>query len=110
MANVSVITDDNFEAEVLQSDLPFLLDFTAKWCGPCQVIGPIVEEIGKEHENVLRVGAIDIDANPQTPAKFTVMSIPTLILFQGGKIKEQIVGAVPKKVIMEQLKPHLEGK
>jgi thioredoxin 1 len=107
MANVPEITDGNFENDVLKSDLPFLLDFSAEWCGPCKMVGPLVEQIGEEQKDKLRVGVIDIDKNPQTPAKFTVMSIPTLILFKGGEVKEQIIGALPKKAIMERLTPHL---
>jgi thioredoxin 1 len=107
MATVPEINDDNFESDVLKSDLPFLLDFSAEWCGPCKMVGPLVEQIGEEQKDKLRVGVIDIDKNPKTPAKFTVMSIPTLILFKGGEVKEQIIGALPKKAIMERLTPHL---
>ncbi len=107
MANVMEINDDNFESEVLGSDLPFLLDFSAEWCGPCKMIDPIVEEIGQESPDKIRVGSMDIDKNPMTPAKFTVMSIPTLLLFKNGELKETIIGAVPKKVILEKLAPHL---
>ena len=107
MADIQSITDDNFESEVLKSTLPFLLDLSAEWCGPCKMVGPIVEEIGKENESKLRVGVMDIDKNPKTPARFSVMSIPTLILFKGGEVKEQIIGAVPKKAILERLTPHI---
>ncbi len=107
MANVPEITDANFEKDVLKSDLPFLLDFSADWCNPCKMVGPLVEQIGEEQKDKLRVGVLDIDKNPQTPAKFTVMSIPTLILFKDGEVKEQIIGALPKKAIMERLTPHL---
>jgi thioredoxin 1 len=107
MANVLEINDQNFEEEVLKSDLPFLLDFTAEWCGPCKMMSPIVEEISRENETTLRVGSLDIDRNPKTPAMFTVMSIPTLLLFKGGDVKEQIIGAVPKKAVMDRLQVHL---
>ncbi|MHC4599672.1 MAG: thioredoxin [Planctomycetota bacterium] len=107
MASVPEINDANFESEVLKSDMPFLLDFSAEWCGPCKMVGPLVEQIGEEEKDKLRVGVIDIDKNPQTPAKFTVLSIPTLILFKGGEVKEQIIGALPKKAILERLTPHL---
>ena len=107
MADVQQITDDTFQAEVIESDLPFLLDFTAAWCGPCKMMGPIVEEISKEKADVLRVGVMDIDKNPKTPAQFTVMSIPTLILFKGGEVKDQIIGAIPKTAILERIGAHL---
>lgn len=107
MANVLEINDQNFEETVLKSDLPFLLDFTAEWCGPCKMMSPIVEEIRKENEATLRVGVLDIDKNPKTPAMFTVMSIPTLLLFKGGEVKEQIIGAVPKQAVMDRLQVHL---
>jgi len=107
MANVMKVTDANFEQEVLKSSLPFLLDMGADWCGPCKMVGPIVEQIGNENTAKLRVGAMDIDKNPATPAKYSVMSIPTLILFKGGEVKEQIIGAVPKASILERLTPHL---
>ena len=107
MANVLEVNDQNFEETVLKSDLPFLLDFSAEWCGPCKMMSPIVEEICKENEANLRVGALDIDKNPKTPAMFTVMSIPTLLLFKGGEVKEQIIGAVPKQAVMDRLQVHL---
>ena len=107
MAKVMEISDANFEGEVLKSGLPFLLDFTAEWCGPCKLMGPIVEEIGEEQKEKVRVGVLDIDKNPKTPARYTVMSIPTLLLFKAGEVKEQIIGAVPKKAILERLSEHL---
>ena len=107
MANVMEITDANFEQEVLKSDLPFLLDLSAEWCGPCKMVGPIVEEIGAEKKDAMRVGMMNIDKNPKTPAQYQVMSIPTLILFKGGEVKEQIIGALPKKAILERLASHL---
>ena len=107
MEDVPEITDANFENDVLKSDLPFLLDFSAKWCGPCKMVGPIVKEISEGYKGRLRVGTLDIDKNPATPAKYSVMSIPTLILFKGGEVKEQIIGAVPKKAIVERLTGHL---
>jgi thioredoxin 1 len=107
MADVQEVTDGNFETAVLQSELPFLLDLTAEWCGPCKIVGPIVKEISEEYDGKMAVGTLDIDKNPATPAKFSVMSIPTLILFKGGEVKEQIIGAVPKKAILERLTPHL---
>ena len=107
MANVQEITDANFESKVLKSELPFLLDMSAEWCGPCKIIGPIVEQIGAEYKDKLNVGVMDIDKNPATPARFSVMSIPTLILFKNGEVKEQIIGAQPKSSIMAKISAHL---
>jgi len=90
------VTDDNFEAEVLNSDLPVLVDFWAVWCGPCKAISPIVDEVAAAHEGKLKVVKMDVDSSPQTPAKFFIRSIPTLILFKGGNVVDQLVGAVSK--------------
>jgi thioredoxin 1 len=107
MANLPEITDKNFESEVLKSSVPFLLDFSASWCGPCKIVGPIVEEIAKEQAGKLKIGMLDIDKNPKIPAQFTIMSVPTLLLFKGGELKEQIVGALPKKAILQRIAKHL---
>ncbi len=90
------VTDDTFEAEVLNSDLPVLVDFWAVWCGPCKAISPIVDEVAAENEGKLKVVKMDVDSSPQTPAKFFIRSIPTLILFKGGNVVDQLVGAVSK--------------
>lgn len=97
------ITDDNFENEVIKSDKPVLIDFWAVWCGPCKLIAPIVEEIAVEYDRKIKVGKLDVDSNQQTSIKFGVRSIPTLLLFKDGKLKETIIGAVPKKNIVEKL-------
>jgi thioredoxin 1 len=90
------VDDKNFSAEVLNSDLPVLVDFWATWCGPCRSIGPIVEELAKEFSGRIKVTKLNVDESPATPSQYGVRGIPTLILFKGGKILDQIVGAVPK--------------
>lgn len=96
MAAISEVSDSTFEAEVLQSATPVLIDFWAPWCGPCRAIAPVVEELAREYAGRLKVVKMNVDDNPQTPAKFGVRGIPNLIVFKGGKVAEQIVGAVPK--------------
>jgi thioredoxin 1 len=97
------ITDDNFETEVIKSDKPVLIDFWAVWCGPCKLIAPIVEELAAEYDGKVKIGKLDVDSNQQTAIKFGVRSIPTLLLFKDGKLKETIIGAVPKKNIVDKL-------
>ncbi|MCG6914846.1 thioredoxin [bacterium BMS3Abin03] len=100
---LTTITDDNFEEEVLKSDKPVLIDFWAVWCGPCRMIAPIVEELATEYEGKVKIGKLDVDSNQQTSIKFGVRSIPTILIFKNGEIKETIIGAVPKKNIVEKL-------
>jgi thioredoxin 1 len=97
------ITDQNFEAEVIKSDKPVLIDFWAVWCGPCKLIAPIVEELATEYDGKVKVGKLDVDSNQQTSIKFGVRSIPTLLLFKNGHLKDTIIGAVPKSKIVEKL-------
>jgi thioredoxin 1 len=94
--HVGTATDANFEQEVLKSDLPVLVDFWAEWCGPCRAIGPLVEQIAEEQKGKLKVFKLNVDENPETPAKFGVRGIPTLILIKGGQLVDQLVGSVPK--------------
>ena len=101
------ITDENFETEVMKSGTPVLVDFWAVWCGPCRMVAPIVEEIAKDYDGKLKVGKMDVDANPQASMKFGIRSIPTLMVFKNGKVVEQIVGAVPKKNLLDKIVPHM---
>ncbi len=97
------LTDDNFEEEVLKSDKPVLIDFWATWCGPCRIIAPIVEEMASEYEGKAKIGKLDVDSNQQTSIKYGVRSIPTLLIFKDGEVKETIIGAVPKANLVAKL-------
>jgi thioredoxin len=97
------ITDDNFEEEVIKSNIPVLIDFWAVWCGPCRMIAPIVEEMATEYEGRAKIGKLDVDSNQQTSIKYGVRSIPTLLIFKDGEVKETIIGAVPKAHLVEKL-------
>ncbi len=101
------VDDANFQAEVLSSDKPVLVDFWAIWCGPCKMIAPIVEELAGEYDGKLKVAKMDVDANPRTAMQYGIRSIPTLLIFKGGQVVEQIVGAVPKRHLTEKVTPHL---
>ena len=103
------ITDSNFQREVLDSDKPVLLDFWAVWCGPCKHIAPVVEEIAKDYAGRLKVGKVDVDMNPEISMKFGVRSIPTLMVFKGGKVVEQVIGAVHKRNLLDKVTPHIEA-
>ncbi len=101
------VTDSNFQAEVLKSDKPVLVDFWAEWCGPCKMVAPVVEELAKEYDGKLKVGKMDVDSNQATSMQFGIRSIPTLLIFKGGVVVDQIVGAVPKSKLAEKLVKHL---
>ena len=101
------LTDTNFDQEVMQSDVPVLVDFWAVWCGPCKMIAPVVEEIAKEYDGKLKVGKVDVDNNPDISMKLGIRSIPTLMVFKQGKVVEQIIGAVPKRNLLEKVTPHI---
>ncbi len=101
------LTDSNFQSEVLGSEQPVLVDFWAAWCGPCRAIAPAVEELAAQYKGKVKVGKLDIDAHQDVPQKYGIMSIPTLILFKGGKPVQQIVGAVPKAKIEAAIKANV---
>jgi len=103
MATVQPVADDSFDREVLQSTTPVLIDFWAPWCAPCRAIAPLVEELAGEYAGRLKVLKMNVDENPRTPSRYGVRGIPNLILFQGGEVKEQIVGAVPKAQLVRAI-------
>ncbi|MBF0619818.1 MAG: thioredoxin [Candidatus Omnitrophica bacterium] len=107
MSAAIIVNQGNFEAEVLKSDLPVLVDFWAEWCGPCKMLLPIVEEIANELAGKVKVCKINVDDSADLAGKYDVMSIPTLYIFKGGKPVDQMVGALPKGKLLEKLKAHI---
>ncbi|HKR99244.1 MAG TPA: thioredoxin [Candidatus Dormibacteraeota bacterium] len=101
------VTDTSFKEEVLESNLPVLVDFWAAWCSPCKMIAPIVEELASQYDGQIKVAKVDVDANPITPGMFGVLSIPTLMLFRGGQAAERIVGYQPKPALEAKLQAAL---
>lgn len=96
-------TDTNFANEALQSDKPVIVDFWAEWCGPCRLIGPIIEELSDEYKDTVKVGKLNVDDNQQTAIKYGVRSIPTVLFLKGGQVVDQVIGAVPKSVFIEKI-------
>jgi thioredoxin 1 len=103
MSKALEVTDSTFEQEVLQATQPVLVDFWAVWCSPCKAVAPIVEELAGEYEGKLKVMKLDVDDNPRTAVAYGVQSIPTLLVFKDGKPAERIIGAVPKKAIVDKI-------
>lgn len=106
MANAIEITDANFE-EVISSDKPVLVDFWAEWCGPCKMIGPVVEELAGDYDGKAVIGKVNVDENPNTAAKFGIRSIPTLLILKGGEIVDKQIGAVPKAALASKIDAQL---
>ena len=106
MADISAVTDNNFQAEVIESETPVLVDFWAPWCGPCRMVAPVLQEIASERDD-MRIVKLNVDENQQTAAQFEVLSIPTLILFRNGQVATKVVGAMPRKRLEAQLEPAL---
>ena len=103
MGKPTAVTDATFEAEVLQSELPVMIDFWADWCAPCKMVAPVVEELAGDYDGKIKVAKVDVDANPEIAGKYGIRSIPTMLFFKDGKPVNQVVGAVPKQVLQEQL-------
>ncbi len=103
MAEITQVGDTDFEAEVIKSQLPVLVDFWAPWCGPCKSIAPLIEALAKEYEGKLKVTKLNVDDNPTTPSRYGVRGIPNLMIFKDGTVKEQIVGAVPRGKLVDAI-------
>ncbi len=107
MGNAVAVTEQTFDTEVLQSKEPVLVDFWAAWCGPCRVIAPTVEELAAEYKGRLKVVKVDVDQNQEISIRYGVQSIPTLMVFKGGKMVERVLGAMPKPRLVSLIQPHL---
>jgi len=101
------LTDSNFKKEVLESDLPVLVDFWTHWCGPCKMISPMLEELAKEYAKKIKIGKLDVEANPKSATHYGVMSVPTLIFFKHGKVTQQVVGALNKTDLRKRIEENL---
>ena len=109
MSKPQVVSDQNFETEVIKSDTPVLVDFWAAWCGPCRMVAPVLEEIANEQGEKVKIAMLDVDANPITAGRFGVRSIPTMILFKNGREADRVVGYHPKEQLLKKLGPHITG-
>ena len=103
MVDVLHVTDADFEQEIIKSEIPVMVDFWAEWCGPCKIVGPTVEELAKDYAGKVKIAKMDVDKNRETPTRFGIRNIPTLILFKSGEVVETIVGAHPKSHLEEEL-------
>lgn len=104
MGKTLEVTDDTFDSEIVNSTIPAVVDFWATWCGPCKMIGPVVEELAGQYEGKVKIGKMDVDNNRKTPARFGIRNIPTLIFFKGGEVVNTVVGAQSKTSLEEQIK------
>jgi thioredoxin 1 len=104
---VAPVTDSNFQAEVIESEVPVLVDFWAPWCGPCRMVAPVVEEIAEERGEEIKVVKLNIEENPDTAVQFNVLSIPTLMVFRNGEVAKTVIGAYPKRKLEAELEPAL---
>ncbi len=102
------ITTDNFEQEVLQSDVPVLVDFWAEWCMPCKMVAPVLEEMSKDYEGKLKIGELDVDSQADLAARYNVVSIPTLMVFKGGEVVDQQIGAAPRDRLEKLVQAHMD--
>lgn len=102
-----VVTDANFKSEVLDAETPVLIDFWAEWCAPCRMIVPVLEDIAKEYHGKLKVAKLDVDSNPATSMAYDIRALPTLLIFKDGKVVEQIVGALPKRNLVDKVMRHV---
>ncbi len=103
MSHVVAVNDDNFQSEVMESDQPVLVDFSAEWCGPCKQLAPLVEEIAKDYNGRLKVAKIDVEESQQTAMKYGILSVPTLLFLRKGKVADQLVGNHPRQVLEERI-------
>jgi thioredoxin 1 len=103
MSKPLAITDATFEAEVIQSSLPVVVDFWTTWCGPCKMIAPILEEVAEEMGDKVKIVKVDVDQNNQTAGKYNIMSVPSLLFFKNGEVVDQVIGAVPKAALMQRI-------
>jgi thioredoxin 1 len=107
MSASAEVNEQNFQQEVLNADVPVLVDFWAPWCGPCRMVGPVVDELAREYEGKLKVVKVNTDESPNVAVQYNIMSIPTLMIFKDGQRVDQIIGAQPKQAIASKLQPHL---
>ncbi len=104
MSEMFEVTDENFNTEIMNSDIPAVVDFWAEWCGPCRMVSPVVEELANDYKGKIKVAKMDVDKNRETPTRFGIRNIPTLIFFKGGEVTQTIVGVQPKSQIEEEIK------
>jgi thioredoxin 1 len=103
MSKPVVISDGTFDAEVIKSDVPVMVDFWAPWCGPCKMVAPILEEIASEYDGRIKIAKMDVDQNPEIARQYRIMSIPSLLIFKEGKLVDQVVGALPKAQLLDHV-------